>query len=231
MIYLRMIRLIRGILSRLRRGGGAARLPESRLRRGRILASRPSFPIDGGDSPPWLSFRRDGSGTACFPGRSHRKKKGGKNAPRLESPGFWRRPGTGFSADAACRYRTLSLRRSRFLSGIAPTGAAGEFSGRGRFCGGFPPGRRKPRGNFRKIRQIRTNKDKFTAISHPFPTLLRPFFDLFDRPLSHPVSPPFPHRRAHHPHQKYIPPGARPRTANAGWCAQMRARGGQMTGF
>lgn len=160
--------------SRLRRGGGSARLPESRLVGDAFLRPVHRFPLMAGTVPRGCLF----VGTVREPPvfRGVRIGKGGeKNAPRLESPGFWRRPGTGFSADAACGRRSSSLRRSRFHLGIAPTGAAGEFSGRGCFCGGFPPGQRKPRGNFRKIRQIRTNKDKFTAISHPFPTLLRPF--------------------------------------------------------
>lgn len=175
MIYLRMIRLIRGILSRLRRGGGAARLPESRLRRGRILASRPSFPIDGGDSPPWLSFRRDGSGTACFPGRSHRKKKGGRTLPasKARDSGGGREPGfppTRLAGIAPSRCGALASFRESPLREPRENSRGGGVSAEGfRPAGGSRAG---ISAKFDKYEQIKTN-------SQLFPTLFPPFCDLF----------------------------------------------------
>ena len=212
MIYLRMIRSMCGISVSLATRRRERSPPGKPARRGRILASRPSLPIDGGDSPPWLSFRRDGLGTACFPGRSHRKKGGRRTLPasKARDSGGGREPGF-----PPTRLAAVAPPRCGALASIweSPLREPRENSrGGGVSAEGFRPASGSRAGisaKFDKYEQIKTN-------SQLFPTLFPPFCDLFDRPLSHPVSPPFPHRRAHHPHQKYIPPGARPRTANAG---------------
>ena len=132
MIYLRMIRSMRGISVSLATRRRERSPPGKPARRGRILASRPSLPIDGGDSPPWLSFRRDGSGTACFPGRSHRKRGGEERSPP-------RKP--GILAEAGNRvFRRRGLRPSLLLVaalslpfGNRPYGSRGRILGAGVF--------------------------------------------------------------------------------------------------
>lgn len=185
------------------------------------------FPLMAGTVPRGCLFVGAVREAPVFRGVRIGKKGGGRTLPasKARDSGGGREPGfppTRLAAVAPPRCGALASFWESPLREPRENSRGGGVSAEGfRPAGGSRAG---ISAKFDKYEQIKTN-------SQLFPTLLRPFFDPFDRPLSHPVSPPFPHRRAHHPHQKYIPPGARPRTANAGWCAQMRARGGQMTGL